>query len=263
MADYIYYYSGTGNSFYLASKFSKLFNIEAKNINECEKFEYDLDKVGLFIPSLFGRINEQVINFLNKLSFNNTYIYVIVSAKDGKCLKMIDEILEKKNTKISYGKYIDCPNNDIIRMFSKTLKDYKSKKLLDKAVKELDNIYDDIKNNKVIDYKENNKLSKYKKLNNKEFYDKIRNFGDYFMVNDNCIRCGICEINCESKNITLQEGFPMWKDHCDGCLRCINMCPHNAIEFEGNTKDKRRYKNPYVDLDEYGIYLKDEVEENE
>ena len=51
MADYIYYYSGTGNSFYLASHFSKLFNIEAKSINECEKYEYDLDRDGMNNPT--------------------------------------------------------------------------------------------------------------------------------------------------------------------------------------------------------------------
>ena len=262
MNNYIYYYSGTGNSFYLASKLANKLNIEAKSINECDKFDYEDDCFGLFIPSLYGRLNKSVIDFLRKLSFNNTYIYVIITAKDGKCLKMINDIIKDSNGKINYAKYIECPENDIISFFKKTKKDDKNKKILDKALKEVLDIYDDIKNKRNNDYKDNNVLKKYKKLSDKEFYERIANYGDYFMFNDNCIRCKICELTCESQNITLAEGFPMWKNHCDGCLRCINMCPYNAIEFEGYTSGKRRYKNPYVDIDEFGIYLKEEGNEN-
>ncbi len=43
-----------------------------------------------------------------------------------------------------------------------------------------------------------------------------------------CINCGLCYKLCPADNIRMYE-FPEFQDHCEICLRCINVCPVHAI----------------------------------
>ncbi|WP_424504784.1 4Fe-4S binding protein, partial [Psychrilyobacter sp.] len=35
---------------------------------------------------------------------------------------------------------------------------------------------------------------------------------------------------------------------CEGCLRCINYCPFEAIEYKKYTRGKLRFKNKKIDI---------------
>ena len=53
-----------------------------------------------------------------------------------------------------------------------------------------------------------------------------------FRVTDACIGCGECKAFCPLNNIELEDGKPQWGKHCTHCMACISACPQGAIEYK-------------------------------
>lgn len=62
-----------------------------------------------------------------------------------------------------------------------------------------------------------------------------------FTVSDACIGCGQCARLCPTNNITLREGKPVWGGDCTHCMACICRCPAEAIEYGRKSIGKPRY----------------------
>ena len=72
-----------------------------------------------------------------------------------------------------------------------------------------------------------------------------------FFAGDRCNGCGLCAANCPAHAITLREGKPVWAAQCCQCLRCINQCPRQAIQYGKATAGRRRYTiRAYLPQDE-------------
>ena len=65
-----------------------------------------------------------------------------------------------------------------------------------------------------------------------------------YRVTASCNGCGLCMQQCMLNNITLQNGKPVWSDHCTHCMACICGCPSNAIEYGKKSVGKPRYWCP-------------------
>ena len=62
-----------------------------------------------------------------------------------------------------------------------------------------------------------------------------------FRVRDSCIGCSACAGLCPTVNILMKGGRPEWQGHCTQCQACIAVCPVDAIEYGRRTRGKRRY----------------------
>lgn len=62
-----------------------------------------------------------------------------------------------------------------------------------------------------------------------------------FHVTDNCMGCGTCEQVCPVHNIKVYLGRPQWQGRCIGCMACYHHCPVNAIQFGRFTQGKGQY----------------------
>ena len=261
----VYYFSGTGNTYYYAYHLAKLLNIKACNIYEETNYDLKESIVVLLFPNYFGRMPLGVEEFISKIECDSSttfYAFVSATKKNGNILEKLDEMLKEKGSRLSYGTYIKSPNNNIISMWGKCTSLSQSIKLLNSAKDKVLSYLGLIKEGKSKAYPKYKNMNpkKYTMMGSNTFKTKLSTFGDKFMLNSECIRCRMCELNCKRGNIGFLEGMLVWMDKCEGCLNCISNCPYNAIEFEGITRGKKRYKNPLVGVDEYGFYVKGEEE---
>ena len=100
-------------------------------------------------------------------------------------------------------------------------------------------------------------------------YLELQKYADYpFVVNQDCVSCGICSRVCPCANIEMKGGKPAFQHHCSNCMACVVSCPKRAIGYEINAGDRellnamssgtplvkvmglpkkrKLYKNPYI-----------------
>ncbi|MEA4921066.1 MAG: EFR1 family ferrodoxin [Clostridiaceae bacterium] len=65
-----------------------------------------------------------------------------------------------------------------------------------------------------------------------------------FVVSDACVGCGKCANGCVLSNIKMEDGKPVWGDHCTHCMACICGCPTSAIEYGKASRGQPRYQCP-------------------
>ena len=69
-----------------------------------------------------------------------------------------------------------------------------------------------------------------------------------FYATDACISCGKCADVCPLCNVRLENGRPVWGANCTHCMACISRCPSEAIEYGEHSKGMPRYLCPkYID----------------
>lgn len=67
-----------------------------------------------------------------------------------------------------------------------------------------------------------------------------------YIVNENCIRCGICARVCPANNITVTDTVT-FGNRCEVCYACLHNCPQNAIHLPVE-QSSVRFRNEHVSL---------------
>lgn len=62
-----------------------------------------------------------------------------------------------------------------------------------------------------------------------------------FIASDKCVGCGQCARLCPMNNIQIKSGKPVWGNACTHCMACICGCPTEAIEYGKKSLGKPRY----------------------
>lgn len=67
-----------------------------------------------------------------------------------------------------------------------------------------------------------------------------------FASNGRCTACGQCVRLCPTENIFIDEERrePVWNGRCIHCMACINRCPFRAIEYGTASIERERYRCP-------------------
>lgn len=257
----VFYFSGTGNSLYVAKEIAKCQNEKiisiAKEVHKNQQqYEYEVDSEEsiIFVCPVYAWAPPAiVVDFIKKLklsNYNKNYISIIITCGEdiGNAIEYIESIFKSNGLKLDSGFSIIAPNNYII------VGDVYDKNLENKNLSKLDDSLVEI--NKVIKDKKTGifrvEKGKFPKIKT-NFINRL--FNDYginvkkFYANDNCIGCKVCEKVCNGKCITVDKK-PIWNGQCTQCLACINYCPNKAIQYGKMTIKKGRYTNPNISVKE-------------
>jgi NAD-dependent dihydropyrimidine dehydrogenase PreA subunit/flavodoxin len=251
----IFYFTGTGNSFYAAKVISEannetLISIAEEMKNNTDGFQYSLkenDTIGFVYPVYAWAPPHIVIDFIDKMrlhNYKNNYIFSIATCGDnvGNTMDVLKTALGKKGLELNSGFSIAMPNNYIL------LGDVDSKEVeKEKLVRAEDRL---------------NAINTLIKERRKGLFDLEKGFFPSFLTGvisplfnkfgvdtkkfyatDACTSCGLCERICTTNTIKVNRK-PTWGSECVQCLACIHRCPVQAIQYGKATLKKGRYKNP-------------------
>lgn len=250
----IFYFSGTGNSFYVAQKLQEAEGGELINITDALNKKHlnyqpvDGEKVGIVFPVYFNGLPTIVEQFMEQLTIDNSnqpFIYTVVTCGSsiGRADKMVADLLKTKDLELSSAFSVEMPSNYV--MIYDTYDAEKEKSKLQVAEKQIENIIKLLKTNKRGNFSKHGVIAVLTPLIYK-LYGMRRNT-EKFYTTDACNGCALCEEICPEMAIKLENGKPEWKkDKCSHCTACINRCPKRAIQYGKATEKRGRYINPNV-----------------
>jgi len=252
----VFYFSGTGNSKWVAMQLATYFSDELYQIGEYERAKAPLspqfevkpdEKIGFVFPIHSWGIPPIVTKFITDLQlngYNDQLIYCIMTCGDECALtdKMFTKIIETKGLKCRHIYSIVMPNNYIcLKGFDTDTKEVQEQKS-NQAKVDLPKIISAIGNDKPVDFYTKGK--RFLSIKSGIFYKLFVKYAlndKPFTYGKECISCGQCAKVCPVDNIELVDGKPVWKGNCTQCLTCIHYCPTKAIEYGKSTQKKGRY----------------------
>lgn len=248
----IFYFTGTGNSLYVAKEISKNFKqadiVAIPQVVDRKEFDYEnYNEVGFVMPLYFMGMPVMVKDFIDKIHIPNaTYIFSVVTRAYTKGLVFteINKMLMKKGKNLNYGEYISFP--DCYIRWDQAHDEESQLKVFKKATKQLEIVKQGLFEEKMCIQKEGIILNTTSSVINKVWKARLSYRNKTFKVSEDCVLCGICIRTCPAKNIKLEGKVLKWDKKCQDCMACVQSCPHKAIYFNEKTKDKRRYRNPNI-----------------
>lgn len=251
----VVYFTGTGNSRYVAEGIALLTNDKLVSANEFIKATKRTNLTSevpyVFVsPTYAWRIPRVFSDFIESATFcGNCSAYFIMTCGDdiGSAGEFLTELCDKKSMSYmgvakvlmpeNYVALYDVPNRaeceQIISAADRTIKD----------------ISEHIKNGNSLPLE---KKSSFANLKSRQINPMFYSFfvkAKGFRVTDKCISCGKCEELCPLNNIKLTDGKPVYGEKCTHCMACICGCPTEAIEYKKKTVGKPRYYNTKSPVD--------------
>ena len=243
----ILYFSGTGNSRYVAEKISKVTGDNVISINEIlksgNKGIIESEKPFVFVcPTYAWRIPRVVSEFIREANFKNTkeaYFILTCGGETGEAVKYIRKLCIEKGFTLKGFASVIMPDN-YIAMYD-TPDEEKANKIIEDATEKISYIAKCINDSKELE-EEKSKLGGSLKsgLVNSLFYSAFVKTKGFYST-DKCISCGKCAKLCPLNNINIVDGRPKWGANCTHCMACICGCPVQAIEYKNKTKGRTRY----------------------
>jgi ferredoxin len=254
----IFYFSGTGNSLWVAKELAKFYTDKLISISDelmrpNNDFSYSVspdEKIFFVFPVHSWGTDVLTYRFLKKLSLVNyqkqpVFMVCTCGGNCGYAAKIVHRILHKKNIVLTNSYSVLMPNNYMLMGgYEVDTKEMETQKLTD-AVKRIQLITDGISNGGGKDLYERGKFPFLKTYLIYPFFRKYGIKKHKFHAKNTCISCGLCMDFCPTKTIFWQDNAPKWKkDTCVQCLACINRCPERAIEWGKTSETKGRYFHP-------------------
>jgi ferredoxin len=253
MAGVVFYYTGTGNSLFVARRMAdELGDTELISLAEFRTghTEINAGTIGLVFPVHVWGVPSPVVDFAKVLKAANPgYVFAIAvhAGQVSAALLQLKRILGKRGIVMAAGFEIQMPSN-YIPWGGPGAREEQQRRF--EAAKE--------KISRIAGYvrqREKRPIEKGPLWQRIVFsllyhmsYAQLSKMDRSFRVDDKCNHCGICVKVCPAQNIILQQGKPEWNHKCEQCFACLQWCPQESIQYGKNTVKYARYHHPDVQL---------------
>jgi len=266
----IYYFTGTGNSLFVAKKLKELLpDTELIPIVGCiknENFTVKGKNAGFIFPCHGLTVPIPVRDFFKRIDPSSADYFFAVVTRGGsvfKGFKILDDYLKKSGKCLNAAFTVNmCLNDPKLYYFTVPTKDEKEE-IKKNALRKISKISKIILDSGDYHEDDNTGIS----FSNNAFLNKILEWlvpfathfispkiKKYFYADSKCTGCGICEKVCPSGKVKIVSGRPVWMPDvkCYLCYSCLNYCPYEAVQIyskfwmKSYTEEKGRYPHPYA-----------------
>jgi NAD-dependent dihydropyrimidine dehydrogenase PreA subunit/flavodoxin len=293
MSAEIYYFSGTGNSLFVARELAAKTSarlIAIPSVISMDTINPNADLVGIVFPVYHGGLPQIINRFAEKLvAIENRYIFGVCTYGDspGLASEYLAKLIEPYGGELAAGFGVHMPYNYITPSFN--LKDFfgsftlreidpeKQQILFSEAHSKLDRIATFVNGrqtgilevdgefiSRLVDAVHLHdtlgktlwlKIAGITEPTGMPFRESIQLMDRAFRVDENCKGCGKCVKVCPVGNVELMDKKPVWHQHCEQCFACLQWCPQEAIQFGVNTPGKKRYHHPDVKFEDIALTI--------
>lgn len=250
----IFYFSGTGNSYYAAQYLAEKQNVQLVSIAECIRKKRvifvpeDGEPVGFVYPVHDWGPPAAVLKFVDRLQLARKNNYIFAIATCGKSIGDSNDVLRDtmmaNRIPLNAEFSLTMPTGQVTR--SKVPPPSSVERILDRADEQLAHINEMISKRRSALESKKGRFSFIKTRIINLLFLKFFRPSKFFRVEKACNGCGYCAKACPMQNIGIENGRPVWGRHCESCLACLHLCPNHAIELGTLTLNKGRYYNPRV-----------------
>ena len=255
----IFFFSGTGNSRYVAEELGQRLDEETYFIPDIDATTLSLDNdgqknvkdIGFIFPVYSWGVPPIVENFILNLSDTfideikkrNLPVWMVCTCGDetGDTPEMFRGIMRKRGLGVKGIWSVITPNVYVLLPgFDVDTEEVRIKKI-ELLENRLDDISEQIKRG---EWKEDVVLGSMPRLKTRLVYPLFKRWGIFpskWRAGESCIQCGKCVETCPVGNITMKHGKPLWGNNCTSCVACYHTCPTNAISYSTVTRNKGQY----------------------
>jgi len=243
----IYYFSGTGNTLYVAKEVSKdVQDVELISMKSClDKKLVLAGDVGIAFPLYGFGLPKMVQEFLLGVDFSGVDYFFALQTRSISPGRAFSDLQKFAGRKLDASFVVNMPSGYLV--FGDLESDTKREKILSKAAKKIATIKVQVEaraKKKVFEFC----LIKLLALPIYLLWKKFGGLSKKYFVDGKCTGCGICSKVCPSGCVTMKDGKPVWEiGKCESCMACINYCPTRAIQLNKKTKGYSRYHHSAID----------------
>lgn len=245
----IFYFTGTGNSLYIAKQIEEN-PISIPQIIHGENQEYSADSIGIVAPIYGHEVPPMVKDFLKHGVFHTDYFYMILTYgnRHGGAAELAKKLCDECGISVNYINVIVMVDNWLPSF------DMNEQKKIDKRVEEnMTAILDDLAAHKNMI----SEVTDTDRAAHQQFLDRMSQMpADMWQhlvrVTDACVGCGTCEKVCPSASVHVVDGKAVYiPGNCQTCLACAHACPQKAIQLTiPEVNSDARYRNEHISLRE-------------
>jgi len=245
----IIYFSGTGNSKYIAELFGLHMNAKCHSIEESVDFNKLIEAeevVGFCYPIYGSRVprimREFVGRHMSALKDKKLIIFCTQMLFSGDGARVFTDMFPRDYIKVIYAEHFLMPNNVGNLLFLPVADDREVKRYMMRAKYKMRSVCRDIKSG-IIKKRGFNIVSRTLGLPQGVFMPAFeRMTRGSVRINSDCTRCGVCVDICPTDNLSFESGKIVHEHKCIACYRCVNKCPEKAITTVFHGKVRKQYK---------------------
>lgn len=240
----IIYFSGTGNTEYIANILKEVFeeNKLTAKLTDISKRRFITDHydfVVLGAPVYADFYPRHFINWVRRKvpigRKRKAILFTTIGAKSSCALNELMEIMIGKEYEVCIATEFEMPNNYYLNNIFGRPQEEEIKVKKYKAglkAKELVKVF--ISGEKLID-----KAAFTRTIITKPVHNIFTEYSNTWAKKNLkvdmkvCIKCGKCSKDCPTKNIIFSDEIE-FKEDCIYCLKCVNTCPVNAFLYKNN-----------------------------
>ncbi len=252
----LYYFTGTGNSLYVAKEIKSKLNDNAiltPITNDTNYIKSESEMVGIIYPTYDLDAPLIVKQFAGKVVIpedSYLFLYATSGGMTGNSIYSIKKILAKRDIHIRNSFATTFPDNSIVVSKDRLI----NEKTLLLAEEKVLNDCMDIVNMSTDITKTNQRISLSNKILGKVLEIMVKYFYQFANIkeDDNCTGCTTCSRVCPINNIQIENNRPVFSNNCEMCLRCIHTCPQKALKYKRMPKKENfQYIHPKIKLNDF------------
>lgn len=243
----IFYYTGTGNSRYVAQRIAESLGDELVSLNELIKTADASaieagERIVIVTPTYAWRIPRIVRDWMENAELKGAkrvWFVMTCGSEIGNAAKYSRALAERKGLEYMGTAQVVMPEN-YIAMFDAPEVD-EARRIVEKAQPDIDRAIAAIADGRAFTAPRDSIYDRFLSGPvNPVFYSFFVK-SKAFTASDACIGCGKCARLCPTNSVELVDGRPVWGDGCTHCMACICYCPASAIEYGKKSLGKPRY----------------------